>query len=578
MKKMLALLSLSLSLWAGAALADVPLIVVHEGTLRDGTGQPVTSATSLTFRLFDDATGGTAFFSETLNVSPEADGSYRAILGQGVSLTSTLLDRSTAFLEIVAGSTVLGPRLEVAAVPYAIRASGADVADVAEVASVALGVDDGAGGTLSFDRLVDMEICLTGDQLYLPGHSLADANGCVDEAVLGGGGGGGVSLPTCSAGQVLFSNGTTLSCIADSTALPTCAAGQVLFSNGSTLSCVTASLAVPSCGANQVLTGNGTSLSCVANGPSLPTCAAGQVLFSNGTTLSCVADSPALPTCAADQVLSSNGSTLSCVANGGAGSSVPGLGANLIDWRYDASAWTVVAGTPTITLNTTDARQGEACFQFANSDAFNTGALTSFGELIPIDPNLSYSGRVAAKLATGAGTFSAGIQAFDRNGNLLPGNGNPNATLFITSGASLSASAYSLFTGNIQGEGTASSQFPVGTRFIRPFVITNAFGGGSPGTGTTRLSSFEIARNLGPNCAAGTFLSSVGGVPACVSGADQFVPGAWCGAAGSAGPGISCLGVVPNGFNCPGGFSSVSVSFLDPQQGSNLTLHSCVKN
>src|SRR5690242_7380183 len=103
----------------------------------------------------------------------------------------------------------------------------------------------------------------------------------------------------------------------------------------------------------------------------------------------------------------------------------PGAGGNnLIDWGSNISAWTFDSGTQgTITLNTTDVREGDSSFDFAISSG-STGAAYTYGtDFIPVDPNMVYQGRISAKLLLGAGTFYAGYAAYDAAKAPLTGNG-----------------------------------------------------------------------------------------------------------------------------------------------------------
>lgn len=166
----------------------------------------------------------------------------------------------------------------------------------------------------------------------------------------------------------------------------------------------------------------------------------------------------------------------------------PGAGGNnLIDWGSNLAGWKFETGTQgTITLNTTDVREGDSSFDFAISSG-STGAVYMYGsDYIPVNPTMIYQGRISAKLLLGAGTFYAGYAAYDAAKNPLTGNGGA-AGYFIANNATLTTGAWTDFTGMISGEGTAIDQFPVGTRFIKPLIIVN-----SNNVGTTRVDAFAI--------------------------------------------------------------------------------------
>ena len=163
---------------------------------------------------------------------------------------------------------------------------------------------------------------------------------------------------------------------------------------------------------------------------------------------------------------------------GPAGASAPpGTGRNLIAWASDTTQWTFVSGTqPAFVLNTADVREGDSSFDITvNSGA--TGAISSYGGFIPVDPTRRYAGRISAKLVTGAGTFSAGVECYDAAKTDL------GTASFIANGVTLT-SGWTQFYGQLQGDGTG---FPAGTRFIKPRVRTN-----TGNIGDTRVDAFEI--------------------------------------------------------------------------------------
>jgi hypothetical protein len=173
------------------------------------------------------------------------------------------------------------------------------------------------------------------------------------------------ALPTCSAGEVLKGDGTSLSCVTDTGGTDTnantlCATGEYLdgdgtcrnnayiVSNGGAVTSETdpnvtafAKGALPNCSAGQVLKGDGTSLSCVADADTADTntnavtlCAIGEYLdgngdcrnnafiVSNGGAVTSETDpnvtafaKGALPNCSAGQVLKGDGTSLSCVTD-----------------------------------------------------------------------------------------------------------------------------------------------------------------------------------------------------------------------------------------------------------------------
>ncbi|MBS2033298.1 MAG: hypothetical protein JST54_35820 [Deltaproteobacteria bacterium] len=181
-----------------------------------------------------------------------------------------------------------------------------------------------------------------------------------------------------------------------------------------------------------------------------------------------------------------NGAAGATGPTGPAGPAAPaGQGRNLIAWVSDTTKWVQISGAQaTYALNTTDVLEGDSSFDITVNTG-TTGEWATFGDFIPVDPSRNYEGRISAKLVSGAGTFYAGYVAYDKSKNILAGNGGNNG-YFIANGVTLTAN-WSTFTATISGEGTALTQFPVGTRFIKPLVITNY-----NNIGDTRVDSFEI--------------------------------------------------------------------------------------
>src|SRR4051812_15098919 len=90
------------------------------------------------------------------------------------------------------------------------------------------------------------------------------------------------------------------------------------------------------------------------------------------------------------------------------GAPAPG-GNNLMRWAPDVSQWVLASGTQgTIALDTSDPQEGDSSFELAVTSG-TTGSQYTFGDYIPVDTRHSYTGRISAKLVSGAGAFSAGV-------------------------------------------------------------------------------------------------------------------------------------------------------------------------
>ncbi|MEM1115740.1 MAG: hypothetical protein AAGJ11_04505, partial [Bacteroidota bacterium] len=128
MPRLIALTALLAVTAAASAQTLVPREIPFQGVLQDG-GAPVTTSTSVTFRLFEAASGGSAVWTQTQTVTPDADGAFAVRLGVATDLPDDL--GRPLWLEVAVpsggGSQVLGPRTELGAAPYALGLYGLTV-------------------------------------------------------------------------------------------------------------------------------------------------------------------------------------------------------------------------------------------------------------------------------------------------------------------------------------------------------------------------------------------------------------------------------------------------------------------
>jgi hypothetical protein len=104
---------------------DIPRKINYQGRLEDSSsGEPLTGSHTMTFRIYDQASGGTLLWSETQVLEADLEGVVSATLGTTVPLS--LLFEEPAWLEVEVNSEILLPRREIVAVPYAFRAMDAD--------------------------------------------------------------------------------------------------------------------------------------------------------------------------------------------------------------------------------------------------------------------------------------------------------------------------------------------------------------------------------------------------------------------------------------------------------------------
>lgn len=158
-------------------------------------------------------------------------------------------------------------------------------------------------------------------------------------------------------------------------------------------------------------------------------------------------------------------------------------GGSLIDWQPDPSRWANLGGEGAVALNASDSIEGNSSFDITSTSGTNPLYFT-YGDFIPVDPRMSYAGRLSAKRVSGSSLFYAGYAAYDVSKTPLTGNGGRYG-YFIASGVSPPLEIWTPFAGGIRGEGGAGDQFPPGTRFIKP-VIAMA------GVGAMRIDAFSI--------------------------------------------------------------------------------------
>ena len=130
------------------AHAQVPATIAYQGYLTDADGTPLTEASAtLTFRLYDATTNGTAQWTETQVGVPTNQGVFAVQLGSVEPLTPSLLG-APLFLSVAVGDVSteeLAPRVPLTAVPYSLRAAQLDPAALQAGANVTIAPDaDGA--------------------------------------------------------------------------------------------------------------------------------------------------------------------------------------------------------------------------------------------------------------------------------------------------------------------------------------------------------------------------------------------------------------------------------------------------
>jgi hypothetical protein len=110
---------------------SVPRLVQFNGTVKDGVSRPVSGVVSITFALYAEQDGGAPLWTETQNVLADSGGHYNALLGTATSggFPAELFSASSGgsrWLGVTIAQQAEQPRVLLASVPYALRASDAD--------------------------------------------------------------------------------------------------------------------------------------------------------------------------------------------------------------------------------------------------------------------------------------------------------------------------------------------------------------------------------------------------------------------------------------------------------------------
>ncbi len=118
---LLLLLGLATSL---ASLAAPPQTLAYQGRLADAGGNPINSALAITFRLYEQAAGGSALWTETQPGVDVDGGNFAVELGAITPLPRSIWGRQIYLGIQIAGDSEMAPRPPLTAAPFALRAAG----------------------------------------------------------------------------------------------------------------------------------------------------------------------------------------------------------------------------------------------------------------------------------------------------------------------------------------------------------------------------------------------------------------------------------------------------------------------
>ena len=108
-----------------ASAQGVPQTLLHQGRLFDSTGGPLSGRQTVTYRIYDAATGGMVLWTETNSVTLD-EGFFSVQLGATTPFPSTVFNGSSRYLAVQVGSDPeMTPREVLTSVPYALVAGDA---------------------------------------------------------------------------------------------------------------------------------------------------------------------------------------------------------------------------------------------------------------------------------------------------------------------------------------------------------------------------------------------------------------------------------------------------------------------
>jgi len=112
--------------------AQIPKLINYQGKLTDANSLPVNGTRSITFSIYESASGGSALWSETHTSATVTNGIFSILLGSVTDLGNLEFDKPY-YLGITIGSgTEMTPRKQIVSTAYAMRAENANHAQSAD--------------------------------------------------------------------------------------------------------------------------------------------------------------------------------------------------------------------------------------------------------------------------------------------------------------------------------------------------------------------------------------------------------------------------------------------------------------
>lgn len=162
----------------------IPNLISYQGILNDDSGVPISSTVSMTFRIYDVATGGTAIWSETQSVQV-SNGLFNVELGSVQQLPLSVFMQDTLYLGIQVGADPeMAPRQRIASGSYTYRAAQADNAAQADMATEVEEVIVPVGSIIAWAKSLSGVPALPEGWVECNGQTLSDPESPLDGQVI----------------------------------------------------------------------------------------------------------------------------------------------------------------------------------------------------------------------------------------------------------------------------------------------------------------------------------------------------------------------------------------------------------
>jgi hypothetical protein len=112
----------------GRIFADNKYLINYQGQLTDVEGTPLGGTHSITFKIYDVETGGSALWEELHEDVLVEDGVLSVLLGANTALTDLPFDK-LYYLEMIVDGEVMNPRQRLTSSAYALNAESAETAE-----------------------------------------------------------------------------------------------------------------------------------------------------------------------------------------------------------------------------------------------------------------------------------------------------------------------------------------------------------------------------------------------------------------------------------------------------------------